>query len=149
MMIDEDTGLKPDTPWHLWLVGILAVLWNAMGAFDYVMTQTRNEAYLASFTEEQLAFFTSFPTWMVFAWATAIWTSVIGSVLLLFKSKFSVPVFGISIVSMLISYFHNYVLENGAELMGAGGLLFTGVIIIVAFALFFYARGMAKRGVLA
>jgi hypothetical protein len=26
------------TPWHLWLVGVLALLWNSFGAFDYVMT---------------------------------------------------------------------------------------------------------------
>lgn len=29
-------------PWHLWLIGIIAVLWHAGGAFDYLMTQTNN-----------------------------------------------------------------------------------------------------------
>jgi len=35
------------TPLHLWIVAALATVWNAFGAFDYLMTQTRNEAYLA------------------------------------------------------------------------------------------------------
>ena len=41
-------------PWHLWVVGIISLLWNAMGAFDYLMSQTRNEQYMAAFTPEQL-----------------------------------------------------------------------------------------------
>jgi len=27
------------TPWHVWVVGIVALLWNAMGALDYTMTE--------------------------------------------------------------------------------------------------------------
>ena len=49
------------TPMHLWVVGALATLWNAFGAFDYVMTQTHNEKYLANFTDPQRAYFDSFP----------------------------------------------------------------------------------------
>jgi len=30
------------TPIHLWVVGILAILWNSIGAVDYLMTQTQN-----------------------------------------------------------------------------------------------------------
>ena len=38
---------KPATPWHLWLVGVLATIWNSGGAVDYTMTQTRNESYMS------------------------------------------------------------------------------------------------------
>jgi hypothetical protein len=33
-------------------------------------------------------------------------------------------------------------------MMGAGGLIFTAIIWLIAFLLLFYARAMAKRGVL-
>ena len=49
------------TPRHVWVVGGIALLWNAFGAMDYVMTQTKNEAYMSSFTPEQLEFFSGFP----------------------------------------------------------------------------------------
>ena len=45
------------TPWHLWAVGIISLLWNAFGAFDYVMTKLKNPAYMAAFTPEQQAYF--------------------------------------------------------------------------------------------
>ena len=52
-MQEESRVERNKAPWHLWVVGIVALLWSAGGAFDYVMTQTRNEEYLAAFTEEQ------------------------------------------------------------------------------------------------
>ena len=52
------------TPWHLWIVGLVTLLWNAMGAFDYVMIQTKNADYLTQFTPEQLPYFQSFPVWL-------------------------------------------------------------------------------------
>ena len=55
-MPDAQLNTHVKTPWHLWLVGILGLLWSTMGATDYFMTQTGNEAYLSNFTPEQLAF---------------------------------------------------------------------------------------------
>lgn len=138
------------TPWHLWLVGVIALLWNAVGAMDYVMTQTKNEAYMSSFTPEQLEFFYGFPTWVVAAWAVAVWGSVIGSVLLLSRKGVAVQAFLVSLIAMVVTTIHNYVLSNGFEIVGDPfALAFTAVIFLVAVALFLYARAMHQRGVLA
>ena len=53
------------TPRHLWVVGIVVLLWNLLGAWDYIMTETKNEAYMGQFTPEQLEFFYGFPAWLV------------------------------------------------------------------------------------
>lgn len=148
----DTPGTSPQsTPRHLWVVGIVALLWNAMGAMDYVMTQTRNEAYMSQFTPEQLAFFYGFPTWVVAAWAIAVWTGVLGAVLLLLRKRLAVPVFLASLVAMVITTLHNFVLSDGMEVMGgdAMALGFTVVIFLVAIALFLYAQAMQKRGTLA
>ncbi|MDT8369238.1 MAG: hypothetical protein RQ745_08510 [Longimicrobiales bacterium] len=137
------------TPRHLWIVGGLALLWNGFGAFDYLMTQTGNEAYLAQFSPEQLEFFTTFPYWVVSFWALAVWGAVLGSVLLLLRKRLAAPVFLVSFVSMVITSAHNFLLVNGAELMGAAGVVFSGVIFLVALGLWLYARSMARVGVLA
>ena len=42
------TGTAIKTPWHLWLVGVVAVLFNGIGVFDYVMSMTRGASYMAS-----------------------------------------------------------------------------------------------------
>jgi ABC-type xylose transport system permease subunit len=132
------------------VVGIIALLWNCIGAFDYLMTQTKNAAYMSGFPPEQLAFFYGLPVWVVAAWAIAVWGGVLGSVLLLLRRRLAVPVFLVSLVGLVISTFHNWALSNASEIFpDTFSRVFTVVIFAIAVGLFFYARAMDKRGVLA
>jgi hypothetical protein len=124
------------------------VLWNAIGAFDYSATQLRLESYMSGFTPEQLAYFYAFPSWAVGAWAIAVWSSLLGSLALLLRKSWAVWLFGLAIAAMALTTLYNFVLSDGVSMMGVGSLIFTGVIWFIALALFFYARAMAKRGVL-
>ena len=142
----SETTVK--APRHLWIVGILAVLWNAMGAFDYSASQLRLDFYMKAFTPEQLEYFYSFPAWSVAAWAFGVWGALLGSIALLLRKAWAVWAFGISIAGMALTTIHNFVLTDGAALMGPGAVAFSAVIWVVALFLFFYARAMTKRGVL-
>ena len=136
------------TPKHLWIIGIITLLWNMMGAFDYLMTQTENESYMAKFEPEQLDYFYNFPIWLVVFWALAVWGSVIGSALLLLRKRLAVLVLMVSFASMVITAIYNFGFTNGMEVMGATGFVFTVVIFFVALGLWLYARAMHARGVL-
>jgi hypothetical protein len=136
------------TPRHLWIIGIVALLWNLFGAMDYVMTQTQNEAYMGQFTPEQLEFFYGFPAWLVACWAIAVWGGLLGAVLLLMRRRLAAPVLLLSLVCMAITAIQNYAFAGGADIVGATGLFFSVVIFIVALLLVLYARAMARKGVL-
>ncbi|MBY6185543.1 hypothetical protein KUV89_02690 [Marinobacter hydrocarbonoclasticus] len=132
-------------PWHLWLVGILALLWNLMGAMDYLLTQTRNSEYMSQFSEAQLAFFYGFPGWVVAAWAIAVWGGVLGSVLLLMRKALAVPVFLLSLLAMVLTTLHNFVLADGFAVMGDSfTLAFTSTIFLIALLLFLYSKRQAR-----
>jgi hypothetical protein len=120
-----------------------------MGAFDYVMTQTRNEAYMSQFTPEQLEYFYGFPVWLDAFWAVAVWGGLLGAVLLLARRRVAVPVLLTSFVAMIVTSIHNFLLTDGLDVMGGAGVAFSGVIFVVALALWLYARSLAGRGVLA
>lgn len=135
-------------PRHLWVVGVLALLWNSIGAFDYLMTESRNEAYMRQFTPEQLAYFYAFPAWVVATWALAVWGGVLGSILLLLRRQWAVPVFAVSLVTMVLTTIYNFVLTDGLGVMGIGGAIFSAVIFAIAVALYLYARRLARAGVL-
>lgn len=137
-------------PWHLWVIGVVALLWDAMGAYDYLMTQTQDEQYMSNFTPEQLEFFYGFPLWVNAAWAIAVWGGVLGSVLLLLRKALAEKVFLVSWLAMVLTTIHNFLLSNGLEIMGgAVPLIFTAVIFFVALGLYLYARAMRSKGVIA
>ena len=135
------------TPIHLWIVGVLSLLWNAGGAFDYSATQLQLESYMSNFTPEQLEYFYGFPAWMDAAWAIGVWGSLLGSLALLLKKAWAKWLFGAAIVGLAVSTVYNAT-SGGFAIMGDAGAIFTAVIWIIAFFLFFYASTMARRGVL-
>jgi len=138
------------TPWHFWLIAILSLLWNAMGAFDYSATQLRWTPYMSNFTPEQLDYFNSFPTWVVACWAIAVWFAVAGSLLMIFRSRLAVLLFWISLFCIVATAVHNFLLADVSmsDLMGAEAAIFSAAILLVGAFLAVYARRMAVRGVL-
>ena len=136
-------------PKHVWIVGVLSLLWNLVGAASYVGTQLELDAFMSGYSEEQLAYYYGFPAWAVAFWALAVWGGVAGSVLLLLRKRFAEPVFLVSLVSMVINSVYAFGMSNGLEMQGTGGFIFTLVIFAVALALWLYSRAMRARGVLA
>jgi len=140
----------PRTPRHLWVVGGLVLLWNLVWTFDYSMTQSRNAAYMASFTPEQLAFFYGMPRLVVSAWAVGVFGGVAGTLLLLLRRRLAVGLLLASVLGVVTTTFHNYVLADGMAVAGDPfSLIVTAAISIVALGLFLYASIMRTRGVLA
>jgi len=119
-----------------------------MGAFDYIMTQTANEAYMAQFSEEQLAYFYGFPVWTVVLWAVAVWGAVLGSILLLMRRALAHLVFIISLVAFVLNAVYSFGLSNGLEIMGTGGAIFSAIILLVEVFAVLYANRMKAGGVL-
>lgn len=133
------------TPVHLWIVGILALLWSLGGVFDYLGTQLEYEPYMNQLTPEQLAYFYGFPAWVVAAWAFGVWGTFAGAVGLLLRKRWAVWAFGISLLGLAVTTVYNFGLSNGAEIMGAFGVYFTVAIWIVTILLFWYSRKQAQR----
>lgn len=137
------------TPVHLWIVGGLSLVWNAFGAFDFLMTQVQSGAYMAQFTQEQLTYFYGFPAWADGAWALGVWGSVFGSIGILVRRRWATWAFGVSIVGLVGTTLYTMVLTNGTAIMGGvGSLIFSAIIWALTIALFVYARNMAAQGVL-
>ena len=136
-------------PIHLWIVGVLSLLWNAMGAFDYTATKLELDFYLSSFPQEMLDWVAGFPAWATAAWAFGVWGALAGSIGLLARRRWAVWAFGISLLGLAASTLYQFGLSNGLEIMGTPGAIFTGAIWAVAIFLLLYRRSQARSGVLA
>lgn len=143
------------TPWHLWVVGILALLWNAGGAYDYSMTQMRNDEYLAQAAEGagvplqvMLDYYTTFPAWADAAWALGVWGAVAGSILLLIRNRFAFHAFVVALVGLFGTTIFTVTSDIPAELDSSFTWIFTAVIWVITIVLAYYAKAMTARGVL-
>jgi hypothetical protein len=85
----DTTSMTTRTPWHLWVVGVLSLLWNGFGAYDFIMTTTQGEAYMraSGFDQAMIDYFIAMPAWMYAPWTLGVWGGVAGSILLLMRLR--------------------------------------------------------------
>jgi hypothetical protein len=147
-----DNAMTRRVPTHLWIVGILSLLWSAFGCYDYMMSRMRNTDYLKSMMPDvdpqaMLAYIDGLPIWAQIGWGLGVWLGLAGSVLLLIRSRHAVWAYGLSLVGAILGL--GYQMVN--PMLGVEGFMAMGVpiiIILIAAGLFFYARAMEKKGVL-
>lgn len=143
------TTAQRSTPAHLWIVGILALLWYAYGCYEYLMTETRNAAFLSTLPSGWLEYWESLPAWLTAFWALGVWGGLVGAALLLVRSRYAVWAFALSLVGAVVDFgYQMFMTEMPANLsQGMLGIL-DWVIIAVAAVMLWYAWSMDKKGVL-
>ncbi len=132
-------------PWHLWVIGVLTLLFNAMGILSYMTTQLGMLAELGM-TPDQIAFMESYPAWVSAFWALGVWDAFAGSVLLLLRSRWAVAAMVVALVGLIGTTIGNYAVLDVTAAMQAPAL--DVAIWVVTLGLLFYCGRMAKAGVL-
>jgi hypothetical protein len=138
------------TPWHIWLIGVIALLFNSIGVFDFVMSMARGAQYQASagMTPDQIAHYQAMPGWMTLVWAVGVFGAFLASILLLLRRKLALPVFVLSLAAFLVSLLYTYVLTDGGAVMGQQMAITSAVIAGLLVFFSWYSRFMTARGVL-
>lgn len=132
-------------PRHLWVVGGLTLLWNAVGILSYLMTELGQLAALGM-TPEQIAYFDTFPAWATAFWALGVWGAFFGSVLLLLRSRWAVPSIAISVVGLIgTTVFQRVVTDVPADMSNP---VLDAFIWATTLFMLWYALRMRREGVL-
>ena len=144
------TNAPVKTPWHIWLVGLIAVLFNSVGVFDFVMSILQGAKYHASagMTSDQIAHYQQMPSWMMVVWAVGVFGAFLASILLLLRRKQALHAFIVSLAAFLVSLLYTYVLTNGGAVMGRQMAITSAIIAGLLVFFSWYSRDMAQRGVL-
>jgi len=137
-------------PWHIWVVGIFAALFNFVGVFDFTMTMAQGASYQAGagMTPEQIAHYRQMPGWMTIVWAVGVVGAFLASILLLVRRRSALPVFILSLAAFAVSLLYTYVLTNGGAVMGRQMAIVSAVIAGLLVLFSFYSWSMIRRGVL-
>ena len=141
-MSDANNG-GPST--NFWIIGGAALVWNLLGLLIYYQEVTISADGLASLTEAQRAFLTEKPAWATSAYAVAVTTGVLASLLLLLRKGLAVIMFGVSLAAIVVQDIHGFIIGKGLAVWGTPALVIAVAVLAVAVALLLYARSVKKK----
>lgn len=143
-MEQEFPAQRAVTPWHLWVTGVILLLWNAIGTVDFTATLTRFEPYLASFPQAVKEQIFALPWWMFLVWGVGVWGGFVGTIFLLLRKRWAVPLLAASTAGAVGSLINGLI----RPIPGATDTVFASVIVAIAGAALWYAMRMAAKRVL-
>lgn len=139
------------TPAHLWIVGVISLLWNSFGCVDYTMSKLDPIGYMQSvgMGEAEIAYMGTFPAWLTAFWAIGVWGSLVGSILLLMRSARAVAAFALSLLGLAVSQVYQFTDSAMPASMNSGAMLAMTAVIWASLLFFlWYSRRMAASRVL-
>lgn len=145
MFEGEDARAEGDAPWHLWLVGLLSVLWNGAGAYTIIMAQLGR---LDDIEPAEAAYYAGQPTWFAALTDVALIAGLAAGVALLLRSRWSPALYALSIALIAVTAIYDVMAGTAYFPTDQGALIVTGLIWCLAIAEWLYARTMAGRGLL-
>ena len=128
-------------PLSFWIVSGLGLLWNAFGAYLYMLSKLDPETALAGATPAMRDYVATMPTWAHIGWSLGIWGSVAGSLLMLARSRHAESAFFASLLGALASF----AAQAMAGVLPVG--LSAGIAAVIAF-LWWYCRNETAKGTL-
>ncbi len=128
------------------VVGLVALLWNLMGVSVYLMQVTMSAETLALLPEAERILMESLPAWATGAFAIAVFGGLLGCVGLLLKKAWSVPVFLVSLIAIVVQFAHWLFMTNSREVYGSEVFIMPALVTLVGAFLVWYSRGAKAKG---
>ena len=128
-----------------WIIGIVALLWNAMGVFQYYMTTFHIDELMEGYNEQQLELAKSLPSWYNIVFAVAVIGGFLACIALLMKKKIAVTLFLISMIAVIVQMGYWLFFTNAKEIMGDNVEFMPITVIVVSILLFAYSKYCSNK----
>ena len=128
------------------VVSILALLWNLLGVAMFFLQTGMTAEDIAALPEAQRVVYEAMPPWLAVFYGLSVFAGALGAFGLLLRRRWAMPLFAVSLASVLVQMGAIYALTPVWQASGASGLPMTLLIVGIAAFLFWYARRASARG---
>lgn len=136
---------RSKAPWHLWVVGVLAVLWNGSGAAVIIAAQY---GLYPDLPADEAAYYAAQKLWFLAVTDLALLGGVLGGVALLLRNRLAPALFALSLVAIIVTNGYDLAAGTSRMMTNTGTVVTTCVIWLLAVLQLWYAAVMRGRGVL-
>ena len=123
-----------------WVISSIALVWNLMGVFNYLDQAFMTDKILETLPKEQQILYQDVPAWVTAAFAIAVFSGTLGSLLLLLKKKNASTFFIISFLGIMGQMSYRLLIDQSSDSFGPMGIAMPIIIIAFGGYLIWYSR---------
>ena len=132
-------------PWHVWVVGVLSLRWNASGAWVIMSAQS---GAAMDMDPREIAYYAAQEPWFVAVTDLVLISAVLAAIALLLRSRWATTLYALSIAGIAVTAAYDIAQGTALLLADQGWLILECVTVCLAILQWLYAWAMRKRGVL-
>ncbi len=141
----KNVTTKP--PAWFWVVSVVALLWNLVGAMAYLAQAFITDEGKAMLPADKLELLENTPAWATAAFAIAVWAGVLGCIGLLVRKKWARPVLLLSLIGILVQMAYSFFMTNATEVYGTvEGVVMPLLLIGIGIGLVLFAKSSQNKG---
>lgn len=140
--MDDDHITRAVPAWFT-AVAVLALLFEAFGCWMYVVQVSADPASLPL---DERAMWAATPTWMVAAYAIAVWVGLAGALLLVLRRRLAVPLLLVSLVAVIVQFSGLFLVPQLRQTVPESALAAPVILILACYLIFQFARVAQRRG---
>ena len=146
MSDDEATATAGGNPpaWY-WVAAIGALLFECLGCFFYLAEVRLTPEQIAMLPLDQAAMLSARPGWYYAAFGVAVWVGLVGTIGLLLRRSWSVPMLLGSLIAVIVQFSAIFIVPE-MRVVTSDALLGPIVVIVVCYGIFMLARLAKRRG---
>lgn len=135
---------KPAT--SFWIISAIALLWNLTGIMSFAMNINMSAEALAALPDAQRELYESTPIWLKFVFGVAVFSGVLGCILLLMRKSSAIRIFIVSLIAILIQMIYSLFMTKSVEVYGATSIIMPVIVLGIGIFLVWYSRNAHLKG---
>ena len=136
------TDVRRVPAWY-WVAAVAAVLFMAVGVAGFLMDVATDPRTLEP---PQRALYIARPPWMKIAYTLAVWSGLVGTLVLLIRRRFAEPLLLFSLVMTIVTFLPYAVVPRVRAAVSTGDVIAAVVVIVLVALTCAFARQSKQRG---
>ncbi len=140
--MNDASQATPAPRWFI-IAASASLLFELAGCAMYLMQVSVDPATLP---RDQRAMWDAAPTWMIAAYAVAVWVGLVGAILLLLRRRLAETLLLVSFVAVLVQFSALLFVPTLRNLTASNDLFLPFLIIVVSYLVWHFARRARVSG---
>ena len=140
-----ETSHKASPPVWFWVIAVVALLWYLMDTSAFFMRLFLTEEGIKAMPENQQHLYQNIPLWVNIVFGFEVFGGTLGSIALLLRKKWAMPLFVISILGVLAQTSNIWFLTDAIKAMGAPAVVMPLVAMIIGAAMIALSKSAIRK----